>query len=201
MSTLALVCAMSCAFADRLIFIPTAVKLRYGAVRPQLYFSGEKGRDIRGFLGLGIAKALDAEITYDRLSGPSTVASLNLAYYYIVPVTDITPGISVGVQDLLDKTPDRRSFYLAVTYRLGQVGDYNSDIPAELTLGGGLGRYRRGAFVGFMLPFADQLRLLGEYNSTKITAGFEVRPVRGLSIGALFQSDRTMWSLGYSMKF
>lgn len=201
MSALALLGAVCSARAERLIFIPTAVKLRLGIVRAQAYFSGQKGRDVRGFLTTGLAKAVDIELTYDRFNGGATASSINLAYYYVVPVTDLTPGIAVGVQDLLDNTPDRRSAYIAVTYRIGQVGDYNSDVPAELTLGGGTGRYRRGAFVGFMLPFAEQLRLLGEYDSTKITAGFQIRPIRGLALGTLFQSDRTLWSLSYSVRF
>lgn len=201
MSIVAGAALVSAASADRLIFIPTAVKLRIGVVRAEAMFSGTHGRDIQGFLGTGLGKSVDLELTYSKVQGQSSVGSFNLAYYYIIPVTDLTPGVSVGVQDFLDKTPEGRSFYAAVTYRLGQVGDYNSDVPGELTIGMGSRRYRRGAFVGFMLPFADQLRILGEYDTNKITAGFEIRPIRGLAIRTLFQSDQTFWSLSYSVKF
>lgn len=186
---------------ERLIFVPTAVKTRMGLVRMEGLFSGHGLRNSRMSVGTGLGASLDAELWSSALRGRSSAQGLNLAYYYMVPVTDLTPGIALGVQDLLDKTNDRRSFYVAVTYRIGQVGDFNSDIPGELTVGLGTGRFRRGAFVGFMLPFADQLRILGEYDSERITAGLEVRPVRGLGLRLLFRQDETIWGLNYSMRF
>lgn len=183
------------ASADRLINIPTGKKLPFDEIRAEFVFGGHPAYD-RGFLGMGVGLQFDAELIYERLSPNPGFVSFNFAYNYVTPVTDVSPGVSVGVRDAMNKTSDGRAFYLATTFRIAT----DIDAPAELTIGGGT-QSLRGFFVGAMLPLTNRLRLLGEHDSLRWTAGLEVRPVQGLFLRALFRQDRTQLSVGYAVRF
>lgn len=181
--------------ADRLISIPTGKKLPFDEVRAEFVFGGKPAYD-RGYLGMGIGLQFDAELLYERLSPNPAFVSFNFAYNYVTPVTDLSPGVSVGVRDALNRTADGRAFYVATTFRIAT----DTNAPAELTIGGGT-QSLRGFFVGAMLPLTERIRLLGEHDSLRWTAGIEVRPFRGLFLRTLFRQDRTQLSVGYAVRF
>ncbi len=197
---LALLGAVAVAQAERLILIPTGKKYAKGMLRTEWLLAGKHPDDVQWFLGTGIGDSFDAEILYERLGPNPHVSSVNFAYNYLVPVVNLTPGISFGVRDLMNKTADRRSLYLATTFRIGLDGDYNSDVPMELTIGVGTESIK-GLFVGVMIPASENFRLLAEHDSLRITAGFEIRPVKGFGFRALFRENRTLWGLNYEMRF
>lgn len=187
--------------ADRLFFIPTGTRLNQFETRIQSFFSMKGGDYRRTYLGVGLFKLVDLEFTETRSRNSATVGSFDLGFNYIVPIPDLGPGISFGVQDVLNRTPEGRSSYIAVTWKVNNDNTVNADTPLELTIGGGTGHYR-GAFVGVRLPLYNGFRIVAEHDSRVITAGLEV---------ALFHSDlRAHWlvrdrqslaGLSYSMKF
>lgn len=189
-----------CAKADRLILIPTGNKLPFGKVRAEAIWSTRDRDHVQGFLGAGIGHSFDAELLYENISPNAQVGSFNFAYNYVVPVSDLTPGLSVGVRDALNKTRDGRSFYIASTFRIAPDGLYNENSPPELTIGFGT-ESLRGLFVGASLPFTDHFRLLAEHDSFRITAGFEIEPLPGLALRALYRQDETLLSVGYAVRF
>lgn len=180
---------------DRLINIPTGKKLPFDEVRAEFVFGGKPSHE-QGYIGMGIGLQFDAELIYERFSPNPAFVSFNFAYNYVTPVTDLSPGVSVGVRDATNRTADGRAFYIAATFRIAT----DTNAPAELTLGGGT-QSLRGFFVGAMLPLTERLRLLGEHDSLRWTAGFELRPFRGLFLRTLFRQDRTQFSVGYAVRF
>lgn len=187
------VAALAC--ADRLILIPTGKKIGFDEVRAEVMFGGRPSYT-KAWLGVGIGQQFDAELVYEHLSPSPQFLSFNFAYNYITPVTDLSPGVSIGVRDGLNRTLDGRAFYVASTLRVAT----DIDAPAEFTLGAGT-QSLRGVFVGAMLPLSPTLRLLGEHDSRRWTAGVEWAPLRGGSIRVLFQQDRTLLSVGATVRF
>lgn len=184
------------AVADRLILTPTGTKVPYGTVRPEGLWELGHAKRVRAFVAVGLSQSFDAELLLDDWASRGT-ASFSFSYNYMVPVVDLAPGVSIGMVDVLDRTEFGRSVFVAVTHRIGLIGDFVGDLPAELTLGARTGR---GAFVGFMLPVAPQVRILAEHDAIRATAGVELRPVPGLAVRYLFQSSQNLVGLSYSWR-
>ena len=91
-------------------------------------------------------------------------------------------------------------YYIATTIRIGLSGEFNSNTPLELTLGGGVGR-KSGVFVGFELPFTWQFRLLAEHDIRRVTAGVEYRPFTGAGVRLMVRDEGPLVGFRYSMRF
>ena len=198
LAALALLLATA-ASADRLIRIPTGKKLLSDTYR--LDFLTEPSRDrTLGWLGAGLGHSFDLELTGESFDSNRIVSSLDFSYNYLVPITDFIPGLSFGVQDALGVTERGRSLYLAVTYRLGNYGEHNQDVPTELTIG--FWDRREGvAFGGVNLPFSEHLKLLAEHDASHLTAGFELSPLDGGSFRFLFRKNQVLIGLRISKRF
>jgi hypothetical protein len=123
-----------------------------------------------------------------------------VAYNYILPITDVSPGISVGLNDVLNRTRDGRSAYLAWTHRYGNIGELNQNVPTEFTMG--VSSQQSGPFfVGLTVPLAEHLRLLAEHNGKRLTAGVELRPIPNVGVRFLFRPDENLAGLWVSAKF
>ncbi len=190
----------SFSFAERLFFIPTGNKLRNDKIHLESWQQKGSFRDRVSFIGLGISDSFEFEIRDERGRSANTRTSFDFAYNYLVPFADIAPGITFGVQDVLDKTSERRSFYGAITWKFNQFEPVNANSPVEVTLGVGTARYR-GLFLGTRLPFTDQFRFIAEHDSRKLSAGFEVVPFKDAKL--IWMTDEKNYSLGasYSIKF
>lgn len=181
------------AVADRFLLTPTGNRVRPGTVRVEALAIA--GRPTRSWLEAGITTNLDLGVSH--IAGGS--ASLDLTWNYLLPITDIAPGISFGLLDLADKTPERRAAYLAFTKRFGNMGDLNSDIPTEFTLGMWT-RDRGQPFASVSFPFADQFRLIAETSGGEIRAGFDVRPIKDMSVRVVWMDGRPSAGLRLSQK-
>ncbi|MEQ1935522.1 MAG: hypothetical protein ABL962_16810, partial [Fimbriimonadaceae bacterium] len=168
-------------FADRIILAPNALKVRNHYVRFEYDVELTRNRNARGYLAVGVTKEIEAELILDRMEFKPDLASLSLSYQYLPAISDAAPGIAIGIQDLMDRTSERRMAYLAFTYRFGLDGPHNSQTPLELTLGFGAGR-RSGIFVGAMIPFTWQFRLLADHNTQGVSAGLEYFPLHNASL-------------------
>lgn len=198
---LTLLCIGSCVFAsaDRLILIPTGKKLLKGRIYTEWLGSGDKREKSRFFLGTAIGDSFDAELEYQDGAGLRRGLTGSFTYNYIVPVTDITPGISVGIRDIMNRTSFGRFVYLAATFRVGSEALFYSDAPIEFTVGCGT-KPLRGAFLGISIPFANQVRLLAEHDSIDVTAGIEIKPSPAMSLRWLYRRDRNFVSVGWTVK-
>lgn len=191
---------MASAGADRLFLVPTGKKyLKNSLLVETQWISGDDDK-VRAFAGFAIGETFDMEVMYERISPEPRELTFNFGYNFIPPITDIAPGISFGVLDGMNTTSIGRRFYTAITFRVGNFGDYNWDIPAEMTLGGTVGE-ANGLNFGLMLPFADSFRFLTEYDTGTLRAGLEVRPLDGLRLRWVFEQDRTYLGVGYALRF
>ena len=185
--------------ADRLVAIPTATKIHTHTVRAEIL--GFPSRDTTlGWLGFGVHPLVDAELSFEARNSNRAVGSLNLGYYYLLPITDFAPGIAVGVHDVLNRTEDGRAAYLAVTYRIGNDGELNQDVPTEVTLGV-WSRDGGKLFIGASLPFASEFRVFAEHNSIRPAGGFEFRPVPEAVFRMVFEGAGTGYSVSFSRRF
>lgn len=189
------------AVADRIVFAPTGSKLLMRQARIE-FMTGltRKREDNRFYLGYGLTKEIEAEFMLDRIAPNARLGTMNLSYTYLGPIIDTSPGVSIGVQDAMDRTPEGRFMYVAFTYRMGLDGRYNSGVPMELTVGGGGGR-RNGLFTGVVLPFTWQFRGFAEHDTRRITAGFEFRPVTGAALRLMWREGTPLASVRYTVRF
>lgn len=189
----------SVAFADRLIMIPTGKKILSGGLRYEILTLSGKDSTL-GWVGAGIGQSYDFEITGESYDSNRVTTSLDMSYNYTVPVTDFAPGVSFGVQDVRNVTRRGRNAYLAVTYRFGNYGEHNQDVPTELTFGFWT-RHKGLMFVGASLPLSEPLSLVMEHDSEQLSAGFDLSPFRGGSFRAMFRAHETVIGLRFFAAF
>ncbi len=185
--------------ADRLITIPTAHKLRIGEYRYEITSLQGAGRESYQYLGTGLTSNMDIEFRTERFPGANERSTFDLSYNHFPAGLDIVPGLSVGVQDAMNQTRDGRRFYLATSFT-NIFGTINGDVPADVTLGGFFGA-QSSAFVGVSIPFSKEVRLLAEDNGYRLTAGFEVRPVKWLGLRMLFRNQQTFVDASVTRRF
>jgi len=185
--------------ADRLIFTPLGKKIPEN--KAKLEFLSIPSRDVAfGWIGVGVTNQIELELSGESFDSNKIDLGINLSYNYIAPITDISPGISFGFQDVTNNTVDGRSLYLAVTYHFGNIGELNQNQPTIFTLG--LSSRENGfVFFNFALPLSDQFRILGEHDSFRITAGVEFRPIEDASLRFLFRDGSPMVGMSFSRRF
>jgi len=189
------------AHADRLVNIPTGTKIHKRTVKLELMSKLGGGPNRRYYFGVPLGEVFDAQLVLDHdQRGRNDRLSVDASYNAFVPIPDLAPGVSIGIRDLMNQTHDGRAAYLAITNKYSQDGLYNMNTPAEVTWGLGTGGIR-GGFFGVSLPFADQLRLIAEHDSFRLTAGFDVRPWRDLSIRWLFRQHETLLHVSLLLRF
>ena len=187
------------ASADRLIRIPTGKKLLSSTFRIEIMTEPSRDRTL-GWVGAGIGQSFDLELTGESFDSNRVDSSFDFSYNYLVPITDFMPGLSFGVQDGLGVTERGRSLYMAITFRLGNYGEHNQDVPTELTIGF-WDRKEGVAFGGVSLPFSEHLKLLVEHDARHLTAGFELSPLDGGSFRFLFRKSQVLIGLRISQRF
>jgi hypothetical protein len=196
LAILAVLFVTAYATADRLIEIPIGRKIEKGLVRGEAIFdAGKTGRN-RFLLGAGLTTDFDAEFMLDNLDTGGSIFTFDVGYRKAVGFIDQSPGVMLGVKDALDRTPERRRFYVAVTQKVGT----DTDVPLEVTIGAATNS-RHPVFVGASVPFGEKVHLLAEHDSRKVTLGVELRPIQGVALRALFQPDRTLLSVSLTRRF
>ena len=90
--------------------------------------------------------------------------------------------------------------YVAVTYRFGNNGKLNQDVPTEFTFG--LWTRKKGAvFGGVTLPFSKVLSLVAEHDSVNLTGGVEICPFNGGAFRFLFRQNQVIVGLRVQSRF
>lgn len=187
------------ALSDRLITIPIGRKLPTFETRFEFQSESGHARFTRYYFAAGLTKTIDAEFRLDKIVGDPALGTLDLSYNFQPPITDLSPGLSVGVLDALNRSERGREFYGAITFRQGlQVEALN--LYADATIGARIGRHQY-PFLGVSLPFSDYVRLLIEHDGYDLRGGFELRPIKPLGIRAVFEQGRTTLSLQIQHRF
>lgn len=187
------------ASADRLITVPTGRKLPFGTVRYEFRAEPKQRGNEEHLFAAGIGTSFEIEARTSWLEQDRGSGTFDLAYNFIAPIPDLSPGISVGVQDALDQTEDRRRVYAAITFRPYFI-TANGDVPGEVTVGILQGEYTH-PFVGVGIPLAREIRLLAEHNGFRLAAGVEYRPKPNLGFRFQTRGHQTLASLQLTTKF
>ncbi len=191
--------ATSLASADRLIDIPIARKVPLGEFRLEGQLEASRGRTQRYFLATGLTQNLDVELRTERLNRHSTTGTFDVGYNIQPPLVNLSPGISVGVQDALDITRDGRRGYLAVTFRDG-LDTSAQNAYVDTTLGIRVGRETL-PFVGVDLPLESRVHALFEHNGKRLAACIELKPMPMLNLRFIFERNDTLISAQLTHKF
>lgn len=196
---IALVAVGAAVNADRLIFTPMGKKTPFNAIRLDLL--SIPSRDVAfGMISFGLTSQIELELYGESFDSDRIDLAGSASFNLISPITDISPGISVGVQDFANNTRDGRNVYLATTYYFGNIGQYNQDVPTIFTLGFS-SRDQGFLFVNFALPLSENFRLVGEHDSYRISAGLEVMPFDGAMLRFLFRQDEPMIGFRFARRF
>ena len=155
---------------DDLLLMPTARRLQSGAIRGELWAGSQLGG---GNLAAGLGQGWEAQISLDRFGADPGRPTGSVAYYYLSPIADITPGISGGILDAANATSDGRRLYACATMNrsMAQTARFGY---TELTAGLQVGR-RWGPMAGFKAPVARGISVLAEYDGFRFNAGVEGR--------------------------
>lgn len=172
--------------ADTLINIPTGRKVPYRVVRFEVRFDTSNVRQFETSVDWGIDTSFDTHLVYEDRDGQRRVVSGNIGYNYVAPITGISPGISVGLLDVGNRSREGRRAYAAMTYRVGGADLFN---PVELSFGASFG-IRPIGFIGLAFPFSEEVRFLAEHDGRKVSAGLEYKPTDSLALRWLVEDSR-----------
>jgi hypothetical protein len=171
---LALTLAAATSFADRVITVPMGRKIPFGVFKLDTFFELSHSRSFDRWLGVGISPEIELAYHGERIDGGPVRDTIDISYNYVTPLTNQSPGISAGIQDVANRTRDGRQLYLAVTWRTAADNIGMGNVPFDVTLGIAQGD-RTHPFVGVSMPFSESLRLLVESNGNRIASGVDLR--------------------------
>lgn len=194
---LVLACLPGLAFADRTIFSPMGRKIPAGTYRLEVAFDAAETKRTQSFLTMGLTPFLELELRSESLRSDAQTGTFDLSYNHVDPVVNVTPGLSLGIRDALNRTQDGRQAYIALTLHTGLTGDLNQNVPMETTIGYATGR-NRSVFAGAVMPITEKFRLLTEFDTHRVTHGLELRPIRQAAIRFLVRERQTIWSFQLS---
>ena len=164
----------SACLADRVITVPMGRKIPFRSFKIDSFAELSRARTWDRFVGVGVTPEIEVDYHGERVGGGPIRDTFDFSYNYVSPLINQAPGISVGVQDVLNRTRDGRQVYLAVTWRQAADNIGMGNVPFEVTLGISQGR-RLLPLVGVNLPLTESLRLLAEDNGMRIASGIEFR--------------------------
>lgn len=200
-SSLLVSIGFACAFADRVVTIPSAYAIQEGEAKAELIAFGEGLKFGWMRLDSRVLPFVELQVYGSKMPNETTKFSFNLQYTLIQPFPDATPAICVGLLDALNETEFGRSMYVAVTFVSNIYSDWADREQISLTIGGGIGGIRRGAFVGVNLPVLKHVAFVGEYDTKRITAGLDIEALPNVGVRVLFRGGEPMIGLQFRRLF
>jgi hypothetical protein len=187
------------AHADRVISMPTGRKIPFGVVQLEYAGNVRNSGAFESYLGVGASPEIEVEVRYRQAVSGTRIAGVSVGYNLITPIPDLSPGITVGLQDLTNAGVDGRRGYLAITNRMS-VTAFDGDQYADLTFGLAVDD-RVKPMLGFSLPLSASFRLLAEHDGRNLSAGVEVRPARTIYARYFVTGRENFLSLGITHRF
>lgn len=157
--------------ADRLILAPTAHALPNDTFRVESWFGGEPDRFGAAFVAASYG-GFEAQYRWVNLNGHREPGALDIAFDYLSPIGDISPGLSAGVMDVANVTSDGRREYVCATMNRSSFFGLRNGFT-ELTAGFAVGR-KSGPYAGIRAPIAKNLSWLGEYDGIRFSTGVQL---------------------------
>ncbi len=190
---LALMGATLCAArADRLIEIPTGRLIYPERLTIEAgVLAGAPERE-RALLNLRVGGLL--ELQGARTGFENRLELYGVQYSLYPEIPGYAPGISVGVSDVFDRSPQGRGYYLAISYGIAALGETPLDHDLRVHLGFGW-EGTPGFFIGFDVPLTNQLFLRAEHTGERINAALAWRPSNQIELRGTVIRDRTSWSI------
>ena len=111
-TTFAIALSALTARADELLLMPTAHRLPSGILRGEIWGYNQLSS---GSLACGLGQNFEAQLSIDRFGRDPGRPTASLAYYYLTPIADITPGLCGGVLDAANETTDGRRLYVCAS--------------------------------------------------------------------------------------
>lgn len=191
----------SLSLADWVITVPTGRKLSFGTVRLEYNSQLNDHRRNEWSLGVGATDSIELEIRNRaaRDGDGEAFTTLDFGYNLLTPIPDTSPGITVGVQDLVDSTTVGRRGYLALTYRLS-YDSFDAESTAEFTLGGFFAKSAT-PYLGISVPLSKRLRLLADHNGEELSAGMEFMLVKEISVRYIAEGKHTFLGISAAKRF
>jgi hypothetical protein len=169
--------------------------------RLEYMFEPSRSGSSLGFLGVGVTTYIDAEIQNNELQGEKKFTALNLDFNLNAPLAGLAPGVSFGILDATNVSPDGRRGYVAISIQdSSDSGPYSGGAAVETTIGAFVGRTSH-AFVGVSLPVSERFRFLAEDDGEIVSAGAELKTTTGAFFRLVFRSDETLLSIGTTAHF
>ncbi|MFI5385297.1 MAG: hypothetical protein ACHQ50_04165 [Fimbriimonadales bacterium] len=191
----------STALPDRLITIPLGRKITFDTFKIDGFAELSNLGTWDRFVGFGISPEFEVDYHGERIDSGPTRDTLDLSYNYVTPIMNQSPGISVGVQDALNRMRGGRRFYVAATWRQAVDTIGTGNLPLEATLGVSQGS-RTLPLVGVSLPFSQDLRLLAEDDGVRIASGIEFRLFKNaLGVRLIVRDQDVMVGANLTLRF
>jgi hypothetical protein len=153
------------------------------------------------FVGIGLTTFIDAEVESNQLRDEKNFTQLNLDFNLNAPIPGLAPGISFGVLDATDQSPQGRREYMAISVQdNGGGGIMSGNAAVETTFGVSVGRTTH-FFIGASLPVNDQFRFMVEDDGTEVNTGAEFKTGFGPYFRLVFREDHALLSVGSTTHF
>jgi hypothetical protein len=176
-------------------------KIPFRTFKIDTFYELSNGRTFDRWVGVGVTPEIEFDYHGERIGGGPVRDSFDVSYNYVTPLMNQSPGISVGIQDVPNRTRDGRRFYLAATWRIAADNVGMGNVPFDVTLGVSQGE-RTLPFVGVSMPFTEALRGLAESNGSRIAVGVDLRLFKSAFAGRFVVRDRdVMVGANLSLKF
>jgi hypothetical protein len=193
--------AASLATADRLITIPLGRKVPFDNFKFDTFIEMSSGRTWDRYIGFGLTHEIEIDYHGEKIDHGPMRDTFDLSYNLISPLVNQAPGISAGVQDVLNRTRNGRRVYIATTWRQAVDNVGKGNLPFETTLGVSEGHDVR-PFVGVSIPLSDQVRFLTEHDGFRIATGFEYKAFKNaFSARLIYRDQDVMFGANLTLKF
>lgn len=180
------------AHADRLIEIPTGRLIYPERLTLEAgFWAGVPARE-RAFVNLRASGLLELQGARTGFEGRLELYGIQYSLYPEIP--GYAPGISVGVADVFNRSPQGRGYYVAISYGIAALGATPLDHDLRIHLGFGW-EGMPSLFVGFDIPLTNQLFLRAEHTGERINAALAWRLSNQIELRGAVIRDRTSWSI------
>lgn len=185
--------------ADRNVYLPIARTIGFKNVRYDIFSYPNTVGNTDQFLAFSPVRNWEIELRQQRRGLLGTRETFDFQRNLLPPFVGTSPGISVGVLDVVNQSFEGRRGFIALTFKeLLEVSE--SGEPGEVTLGYQFGS-RTSGYVGATLSISPRTRLFFEHNSIQLIAGAdsEILPkVRA----RVFTTDKVLgFSINYVVRF
>ncbi|MCS7209842.1 MAG: hypothetical protein NZ874_09750 [Fimbriimonadales bacterium] len=180
------------AFADRLIEIPTGRLIYPERVALEAGLLAGACQRERVLISLRLGGLLEVQGARTGFENRLEIYGLQYTLYPEIP--GYAPGVSLGVVDLFDRTPQGRGYYVALSYGIAALGKTPLDHDLRVHLGFGLEGVS-SFFIGFDVPLTNQLFLRAEHTGERVNAALAWRPNNRVELRGAIIRQRTSWSI------